>query len=154
VGERAPSFSLPNHDGKVVSLADLAGQWVVLYFYPRDDTPGCTQQASEFSARLDDFRRLNARVVGISPDSVAQHREFREKHDLHVELLSDPDHAVLQQFGAWGEKSIFGKRYEGVLRSTILLRPQGCIAHYWPIVSPVGHADEVAQTLAALQADG
>ncbi len=151
-GDEAPAFRLLNQDGKEVSLADLQGQWAVLYFYPRDDTPGCTKEACEFSSILAQFELLDARVLGVSPDSPASHVKFIRKHALGVELLSDPEHEVLRQYGAWGEKSMYGKKYEGVLRSTVIIDPNGKIAHRWPKVSPAGHAEEVRAKLAELHA--
>lgn len=150
-GEPAPSFTLPNAEGVPVSLAELRGQWVVIYFYPRDNTPGCTREACEFTAQAEAFAQRGARVVGISPDSPASHRRFAEKHGLSVTLLSDPDRTVLRQYGAWGIKTLYGKRHEGVIRSTVLVDPQGRVAWHWPKVSPAGHAHEVLAKLAELQ---
>jgi peroxiredoxin Q/BCP len=145
---KAPAFSLLNQDGNQVALKDLLGQWVVLYFYPRDDTPGCTTEACEFTTNWDKFQKLSARVVGVSPDSPESHQKFIAKHKLKIELLSDPDHAVLAKYGAWGEKNSYGKISEGVLRTTVLIDPEGTIAHYWPKVKAAGHAEAVAEKLA------
>ncbi len=151
VGAKAPAFSLANQDGKTVSLKELVGKWVVVYFYPKDDTPGCTTEACEFTEQLSHFDKLGATVLGISPDSVESHQKFRAKHKLQVELLSDPDSAVAKKYGAWGEKSMYGKTYEGIIRSTVLIGPDGKIAYIWPKVSPAGHAEEVRKKLAELQ---
>lgn len=153
VGARAPSFSLINQDGQKVTMKDFVGHWLVLYFYPKDDTPGCTKEACEFTSHLKYFTELKAKVFGISPDSVESHKKFIKKHDLKVELLSDPDHKVLAKYGAWGEKSMYGKKYEGVIRSTVIIDPQGLIAYHWPKVSPVGHANEVGNKLVELSED-
>jgi len=153
-GSNAPAFTLVNHEGRRVSLKDWAGHWLVLYFYPKDDTPGCTTEACEFTAELARFEGLGAAVLGVSPDSVESHQKFVRKHKLAVELLSDPDHAVAEKYGAWGEKSLYGKKYEGILRSTVLIDPKGRVAHHWPKVSPAGHAAEVRAKLEELQAAG
>lgn len=150
-GAKAPAFSLCNQNNKKIALKDLAGRWVGLYFYPKDDTPGCTKEACEFTDQLKDFERLDARVLGVSPDSPASHLKFIEKYDLGIDLLSDPDHKVLERYGAWGEKSMYGKKYEGVLRSTVLIDPKGVVAHRWEKVTPAGHAEAVKQKLAELR---
>jgi enoyl-CoA hydratase len=125
VGKKAPAFTLPDETGEKVSLKDLQGDWVVLYFYPRDDTPGCTTEACEFTANLRSFEKLGARVLGVSPDSPQSHARFIEKHQLGIRLLSDADHAVMEKYGAWGLKKNYGKEYEGVIRSTVLIDPEG-----------------------------
>jgi peroxiredoxin Q/BCP len=150
---KAPAFSLLNQDSKKVALKDYAGKWVVLYFYPKDDTPGCTTQACEFTTNWDKFQKLSARVVGVSPDSPESHQAFIAKHKLRIELLSDPDHAVMLNYGAWGEKNNYGKISEGVLRTTVLIDPQGKIVYYWPKVKAAGHAEAVAEKLAELHAE-
>jgi thioredoxin-dependent peroxiredoxin len=149
---KAPAFSLLNQDSKKVSLKDLHGRWVVLYFYPKDDTPGCTTEACEFTTNWDKFQKLSARVIGVSPDSPESHQKFIAKFNLRIDLLSDPDHAVLDKYGAWGEKNNYGKISEGVLRTTVLIDPKGQIAHYWPKVKAAGHAEAVAEKLAELHA--
>lgn len=151
VGEPAPAFSLPDHNGEVVSLADFAGKWVVLYFYPKDDTPGCTTEACQFSEGIEAFSGLDAVVLGVSPDSPASHRKFIAKYDLKVTLLSDPEHEVLKAYGAWGEKKMYGKTVQGVTRSTVLIDPEGRIAHHWPNVKADGHAAAVRERLAQLR---
>ncbi len=151
-GKKAPAFSLEDQDGEKVRLSDLRGRWVVLYFYPRDDTPGCTTEACEFTGALDEFEKLDAVVLGCSPDGPEKHRKFRAKHDLGVRLLSDPDHAVMEKYGAWGEKKLYGKTTVGVIRSTVLIDPAGKIAHHWRSVRARGHAEKVRERLEAARA--
>lgn len=151
VGKKAPAFTLRNQDGEKVQLSKLAGSWVVLYFYPRDDTPGCTVEACEFSAGLKGFKKLEAKVLGCSADSPESHRKFIAKHELGIELLSDPDHAVMEKYGAWGEKTLYGKKSLGVIRSTVLIDPAGRVAHHWRKVQAKGHAAKVAEVLGALR---
>ena len=153
-GQAAPDFRLPDQNGNAVSLADLKGQWVVLYFYPRDDTPGCTTQACEFTSTLNDFRALDAVVLGCSPDGAESHRRFIAKHNLEVQLLSDPSHATMQEYGAWGEKVLYGRKSLGVIRSTVLIGPDGGVAHHWKRVRAKGHAGHVAARLRELQGAG
>ncbi|HPC83497.1 MAG TPA: peroxiredoxin [Thermoanaerobaculaceae bacterium] len=151
VGAPAPSFSLPDQDGRLVTLESLAGQWVVLYFYPKDDTPGCTTEACEFSASIADFAGLDAVVLGCSPDSPASHRKFIAKHGLKVRLLSDPERTVLSAYGAYGEKKMYGKPVVGVIRSTVIIDPAGKVAAVWPSVKAAGHAAAVAARLRELR---
>lgn len=151
VGAPAPAFSLPDQDGTIVTLAGLAGQWVVLYFYPKDDTPGCTTEACEFTAALADFAALDAVVLGCSPDPPARHREFIARHGLKVRLLADPERAVLAAYGAWGEKKMYGKPVTGVIRSTVIIDPAGKVAAHWPTVKAAGHAAAVAAKLRELR---
>ena len=150
VGKKAPAFTLPDETGAKVKLSDLAGQWVVLYFYPKDDTPGCTVEACEFTSGLAAFAKLDAAVFGCSRDSAESHRKFIAKYELKVRLLSDPEHGVMEKYGAWGEKSNYGKKFMGVVRSTVLIDPAGKVAYHWPTVKAAGHADEVRQKLAEL----
>ncbi len=142
-GEPAPDFTLPADDGTAVTLSAMQPSPVVLFFYPKDDTPGCTIEALEFSAILSKFKALDAQVFGISKDTLAKHEKFRCKHDLAVPLLSDSDNNVCQQYGVWGEKKMFGKTYMGILRSTVLIDGQGRIAKIWSKVKPAGHAADV-----------
>jgi len=151
VGGAAPPFELQDQDGKNVSLKEFAGKWVVLYFYPKDDTPGCTTEACQFSEGIEAFAGLDAVVLGCSPDSPASHAKFAAKYDLKVRLLSDPDHRVMEQYGAWGEKKMYGKTVEGVVRSTVLIDPQGRIAYHWPNVKADGHAAAVRAKLEELR---
>ncbi|HQT94258.1 MAG: peroxiredoxin [Acidobacteria bacterium 21-70-11] len=152
VGAKAPSFTLPDQDDRAVSLSGFAGTWVVLYFYPKDDTPGCTTEACEFTAGIAAFAGLDAVVLGCSADSPESHRKFIAKHGLEVRLLSDPDHAVMRAYGAWGEKSMYGRTSMGVIRSTVLVDPQGRVAFLWANVKAAGHADAVRTKLTELQA--
>ena len=150
VGKKAPAFTLPNQDGDKVRLSELKGEWVVLYFYPRDDTPGCTTQACDFTASIKKFEKLDARVIGCSPDTPEKHQKFIAKHELKIELLSDPEHEVLEKYGAWGEKTLYGKKSMGVIRSTVLIDSSGKVAEHWPKVRAKGHADAVREKLAEL----
>jgi peroxiredoxin Q/BCP len=150
-GKKAPAFTLLDQNGKKVSLASLEGHWTVLYFYPRDDTPGCTTEACEFTADIGDFKGLDATVVGCSPDDAASHKKFIAKYSLAVTLLSDPDHKMMEKYGAWGEKNLYGKKVEGVIRSTVIIDPSGKVAHFWPKVQAAGHAAKVAEKLEELQ---
>lgn len=152
IGKKAKDFKLKDEQGDEVRLEDMRGKWVVVYFYPKDNTPGCTTEALQFTEKINDFRKMNAEVVGISPDSCQSHQKFMVKHDLKIKLLADPDHKVLEAYGAWGDKKMYGKSFLGVNRSTILIDPQGKIAHHWPKVKAKGHADEVAAKLAELVA--
>ena len=151
-GSGAPDFTLPDQDGNEVSLADLKGETVVLYFYPRADPPGCTAQACSIRDRLEDYGAAGARVIGVSPDPVSAVRKFAEKHDLGFTLLADEDHSVAEAYGVWTEKSMYGKRYMGVQRSTFIIGPDGVIAKVFPKVSPKTHDDVVLQALSELTA--
>lgn len=151
VGDKAPSFSLQTDGGGDISLKDLKGQTVVLYFYPKDDTPGCTTEACEFTEGIKGFEGLNAMVLGCSPDSPEKHRKFIEKYGLKVRLLSDPDHDVMEAYGAWGEKKMYGRTTVGVIRSTVLIDPDGNVAHHWRRVKAKGHAEKVRERLEELQ---
>jgi peroxiredoxin Q/BCP len=151
VGNKAPAFSLPNQDDKTVKLGDFKGRWVVLYFYPKDDTPGCTTEACDFTDGLKDFEKLDATVLGCSPDSTERHRKFIAKYKLKVTLLSDPEHEVLERYGAWGEKNLYGKVSMGVIRSTVIIDPQQRVAHHYRKVSANGHAAAVREKLKELQ---
>jgi peroxiredoxin Q/BCP len=151
-GKKAPGFSLQDQDGTGVALSDFEGSWVVLYFYPKDDTPGCTIEACEFTDGIQDFEGLNAVVLGCSSDSPEQHRKFIAKHELSVRLLSDPDHGVMEAYGAWGEKNMYGKITVGVIRSTVIIDPKGVVAHRWKRVKAKGHALKVRERLEQLQA--
>jgi peroxiredoxin Q/BCP len=149
-GDAAPGFCLRGASGADTRLEDLRGQWVVLYFYPKDNTPGCTVEAQEFSALKSQFESLGAVILGLSPDSPKSHQNFTAKQGLTVELLSDPEHQILQQFGAWRLKKNYGKEYMGVARSTFLIDPHGVVRHAWPEVKAAGHAAEVLQRLREL----
>ncbi len=149
-GDQAPDFTLPDQSGEPVTLSDLRGQTVVLYFYPRADTPGCTAQACGVRDHAADYEGLQARVIGISPDPVAAVRKFADKYDLGFTLLADEDHAVADAYGTWGEKSMYGKTYMGVQRATFIIDGEGRIAKVFPKVSPKTHDDVVLDALAAL----
>ena len=147
VGQPAPAFSVIDENGRVVTEKDLLGKWTVLYAYPKDDTPGCTTEACEFTASIEDFANLGAVVLGVSPDSPDSHRRFIAKKKLKVRLLSDPDHRMLEAYGGWGNKVLYGKTSVGVIRSTVIVDPKGVVAHRWAKVSAAGHAEFVRQRL-------
>ena len=149
VGDKAPAFSMIRDGGGTVSLADLKGKTVVLYFYPKDDTPGCTTEAIDFTALKADFAKAGAEVIGVSRDSVAKHEKFAAKHKLGVALGADEDGTVTEAYGVWQEKSLYGRKYMGIMRATFLIDGDGVIRRIWPKVSVKGHAAEV---LAAAQA--
>ena len=150
-GRKAPAFALADENGEKVRLSELAGNWVVLYFYPRDDTPGCTVEACDFTSGLKSFEKLGAKVYGCSPDSGESHREVIKKYKLKIGLLSDPSHKVMEKYGAWGEKNMYGKIVVGVIRSTVLIDPKGKVAKHWKRVKTKGHADGVHKALEELQ---
>jgi peroxiredoxin Q/BCP len=150
IGDHAPAFSLPINGGGTLSLASLAGKKVVLYFYPKDDTSGCTAEAVAFSALAGDFSDAGAVVVGISPDTVKKHDKFAAKHGLSVVLASDEDTTVAQAYGVWKEKSMYGKSFMGIVRTTFLIDTDGRIAAIWPKVKVPGHAEAVLQSVRAL----
>ena len=147
-GTKAPAFTLPADDGTTVSLRDLQGKPVVLYFYPKDDTSGCTTEACEFRDSWKAVQRSGAVVLGVSPDGVASHQKFKAKYRLPFPLLADADHSVAEAYGAWGEKSMYGRKYFGILRTTFLIDRDGKVARVFAKVKPKGHAAEV---LAALE---
>jgi len=151
VGKEAPDFCLPSDSGDTVCLRDFRGKWVVLYFYPKDNTSGCTREAVDFTSRINDFLKLNAVVIGVSPDPVSSHVKFREKHGLKVILLSDVDKKVLESYGVLGIKKRFGKEYMGVIRSTFLIDPDGVVRRMWRNVRVDGHVDQVLRELVGLQ---
>ncbi|KAF3886377.1 MULTISPECIES: thioredoxin-dependent thiol peroxidase [Nostocales] len=149
-GQKAPDFSAPDQDGHQVSLGDLSGQWIVLYFYPKDDTPGCTTEAKDFTELSQDFSKLNAKILGVSVDSEKTHCKFINKYNLSITLLSDPEHQVADAYGAWRLKKFMGKEYMGVERSTFLIAPNQTIAYTWPKVKAKGHAVAVLAQLQKL----
>jgi peroxiredoxin Q/BCP len=149
-GDPAPDFTLPDQDGKEVSLAGLKGETVVLYFYPRADTPGCTTQACGIRDRRAEYKRAGVRVIGVSPDPVEAVKKFADKFDLDFTLLADADHAVAERYGTWVEKSMYGKKYMGVQRATFIIDAKGKIAKAFPKVSPKTHDDTVLKALAEL----
>jgi len=150
IGQKAPEFCLPNQDSEEICLRDLRGSWIVLYFYPKDSTPGCTTEACDFSEALPDFAGLGATILGVSPDSIKRHQNFIAKKDLKITLLSDEDKAVLQSYGVWQLKKNYGREYMGVVRSTFLIDPDGAIAAIWEKVRVKGHAEAVKEKLAEL----
>lgn len=151
-GEAAPDFSLPDQRGDQVKLSDLRGQTVVVYFYPRADTPGCTTQACGVRDRGGEYAEAGAKVIGISPDEVEAIAKFAGKFELDFTLLADPDHAVAEEWGAWGEKSMYGKKYMGVLRNSYIVDPEGKIARVFPKVQPKKHDDLLLKALRELAA--
>ena len=148
-GDLAPEVALPDEHGTVHRLADRRGSWTVVYFYPKDDTPGCTTEACGFRDLHGELEGLDAQVWGISPDGAGSHAAFRAKYGLPFTLLSDEDHAVAEAYGAWGEKKNYGKTYMGIIRSSFLVDPDGRIAKAWPNVKADGHADQVLEALRA-----
>jgi peroxiredoxin Q/BCP len=150
-GSKAPAFSLTASTGKMVNLADMKGKPVVLYFYPKDDTPGCTVEAKGFQAHLPAFEKAGAVVLGVSPDGAASHCNFADKYGLTFTLLVDERHELCEKYGVWVEKNNYGKRYWGVQRATFLVDKSGAIAKVWPKVKPDGHAEEVLEAIRSLQ---
>ena len=149
-GKKAPAFHLESSAGGKVKLADLAGKPVVLYFYPRDNTPGCTVEAQDFQAALPAFTRAGAVVLGVSKDTIASHCKFRDKYGLEFQLLSDADGKTLEAYGAWGDKVLYGKKSKGIIRSTVLIGKDGKVVKHWPKVSVKGHVAEVLEAVKAL----
>jgi peroxiredoxin Q/BCP len=143
VGSKAPAFKLPRDGGGSVSLADFKGRKLVIYAYPRADTPGCTRESIDFSKLLAEFQRADTEILGVSADPVEAQDKFKKKHKLGLALLSDETHKMLEAYGAWGKKSMYGKTFMGVIRATFLIDPQGRIARIWPKVKVDGHAAEV-----------
>ena len=150
-GTTPPDFELPDGDGKTVKLSALRGRPVVVYFYPKDDTAGCTAEAKDFTCLAQDFRAAGAELLGISPDSPASHRKFREKHALDVRLLSDEARGAAEAYGVWIEKQMYGRKYMGVERATFLIDPAGKVARVWRNVRVPGHADEVLAAVRAMK---
>jgi peroxiredoxin Q/BCP len=150
IGQITPDFSTPNQNGNLVSLAEFSGKWLVLYFYPKDDTPGCTTEAKDFSELAAEFDQLGAKIIGVSPDSEKAHCKFIDKHSLLITLLSDPEHQLIEAYGAWRLKKFMGKEYMGVARSTFLISPDQKIAYVWPNVKAKGHAQQVFNKLREL----
>ena len=146
-GAEAPDFTLESDSGDTVSLAQLRGKPVVLYFYPRDDTPGCTTEACEFRDAWADVQRTGAVVLGVSPDTARSHQKFKSKFRLPFPLLADPDHRVAERYGAWGERSMYGRKFQGILRTTFVIGPDGRIRRVFERVKPKGHAAEVLKSL-------
>ena len=151
-GKKAPSFTLKNQTGEEITLSDFKGRWVVLYFYPKDLTPGCTVEACDFTEAFLPFQKENAVVLGVSPDSVKSHQKFVEQKNLKITLLADENHAVCEKYGVWQLKKFMGKEFMGVVRSTFIIDPNGKVVHLWPKVRVAGHAKEVLEKLRELKA--
>lgn len=147
IGDKAPDFSLPSTDGTVVSLRDLRGKKVVLYFYPKDDTPGCTKESCSFRDNLARVKRKGALIYGVSADSVKSHQKFTEKYELTFPLLSDEDKKMIKSYGVWKKKSFMGREYMGIVRTTFIINEKGIISHIFPNVKVEGHTDEVLSQL-------
>jgi thioredoxin-dependent peroxiredoxin len=149
---KAPAFSLQDQGGNTVSLKDFAGKWLVVYFYPKDDTPGCTKEACSFRDAKELLREKGLEVVGISKDSVKSHAKFAEKYDLNFPLLSDESTETIKAYGAWGQKKFMGREFEGILRQTFLINPEGEIVKTYPKVTPQDHAVQIIKDFEALSA--
>lgn len=149
-GDKAPDFSMPTNDGKTVSLKDYAGRKLVLYFYPKDDTPGCTKEACSFRDNLPHFEKIDAAILGVSKDTVAKHEKFIKKFGLNFPLAADEDGSVCEAYGTWGEKSLYGRKYMGIDRATFLIGPDGTIANIWRKVKVDGHTEEVMAAIREL----
>jgi len=147
VGDKAPAFSASTHTGERIRLSMLKGQYVVLYFYPKDNTPGCTVEAKAFRDAADELAAAGAVVLGVSPDSAESHCKFIERFGLNFQLLVDEDHAIAEKYGVWVEKNMYGRKYMGVQRATFLINPKGSVVAVWPKVRPEGHADQVLKAL-------
>jgi peroxiredoxin Q/BCP len=147
IGDKAPDFTLPRDGGETVSLSDFAGKTLVLYFYPKDDTSGCTKEAIGFTENLAAFEAAGAVIAGVSKDPVAKHDKFVAKHELKIMLLSDADSDVCERYGTWVEKSMYGKKYMGIERSTFLIGPDGHVTHAWRKVKVPGHVDAVLEAV-------
>ena len=152
IGDKAPAFSLPDQDGKMHAMKDYVGQWVLLYFYPKDDTPGCTIEACAMRDNLPKFKKMKAVVLGVSADPVKKHAKFAEKYGLPFTLLSDEKHELLEAYGVWAKKKFMGREYMGILRNSYLIDPKGKIAKIYEGVKPKDHAEEVLADLKALHA--
>ena len=148
-GTKAPGFELQDSEGKIHKLSDYAGETIVVYFYPKDDTPGCTKEACSFRDSYADFKKAGVTIIGISPDKVESHKKFKEKYALPFTLLADPDHVVCEAFGVWGLKKSVGREYEGVFRTTYVIGPEGEIKRVFENVKPSDHSQEVLEAIAA-----
>lgn len=151
IGEKAPEWTLQDQDENEIKLSDFKGKWVIFYFYPKDNTAGCTVEAVDFTAAKADLEAKNAVILGVSPDSAKSHRNFIDKKELTITLLSDPDHTVMEQYGVWQLKKNYGREYYGVVRTTFLIDPEGNLAFAWNKVKAKGHVEKVAEKLAELQ---
>lgn len=153
VGAKAPAFRLESDEGKILSLKDFTGKILVLYFYPKDNTPGCTQQGCDFRDNLNRLAAAGAAVVGVNADSVETHRKFKAKHGLTFPLLSDPEHKALEAYGVWQEKSLYGRKFMGIVRATFLVDAKGVVRAMWPKVRVAGHVDDVLAAVKALKGE-
>ncbi|MBO6938749.1 MAG: thioredoxin-dependent thiol peroxidase [Deltaproteobacteria bacterium] len=153
-GKKAPAFNLPSHEGGKVRLSDLAGKYVVVYFYPKDSTPGCTTEAKDFRDAQKKLKKLDAVVLGVSKDSIASHEKFATKQELNFPLLSDPEGKVLEKYDAWGEKKMYGRTFMGIIRSTVVIGPDGKVVEHFPKVRVKGHVDKVIEAIEAHRAAG
>ncbi|HSA84412.1 MAG TPA: thioredoxin-dependent thiol peroxidase [Patescibacteria group bacterium] len=147
---KAPAFSLSDQDGKMHTLSDYVGKWLIIYFYPKDDTPGCTKEACSLRDNVKEFEKFGVSILGISKDSVSSHKKFAEKYQLNFPLLADPDHQVIESFGAWGRKKFMGREFDGILRNTYVINPKGEIEKEYKGVNPLTHADELLADLKIL----
>ena len=150
-GKKAPAFTLKSQDGKAVKLSDFAGKNVVLYFYPKDNTPGCTTEACDFRDQHSKLEKAGAVVLGVSPDAEKTHLKFAGKFGLPFTLLADPEHEVAEKYGSWGEKTLYGRKFMGIIRSTFLIGSDGKVAKVWPKVKVAGHVDEVLEAVKSLK---
>lgn len=151
IGDKAPDFAMPTGNNTIISLSNLSGKCVVLYFYPKDDTPGCTIEANDFNKLKPEFEKMNAVIVGVSKDNLNSHENFKNKYCLNFDLASDNNSDTCEKYGVWAEKSMFGKKYMGIERTTFLIDKQGKIAYIWPKVSVANHAEEVLKQVSKLQ---
>ncbi len=151
VGQKAPSFKLPDQDGKIHTLSEYKGKWLLVYFYPKDDTPGCTKEACMIRDSFPAFGKLDAQIVGISGDSIKSHKKFADKYNLPFTLLADEQKEVLQKYGVWQEKTLYGKKYMGVVRTSFLINPKGKIVKIYENVKPETHAEEILKDLQNLR---
>ena len=151
VGSRAPAFSMPAAGGEKIALKDLKGRNIVLYFYPKDMTPGCTNEALQFREAFNKFKRLNCLIIGVSKDSVARHEKFKEKYDLPFILASDENTQICEKYGVWAEKTLYGRKFMGIVRSTFLIDDKGVIRGLWRKVKVAGHADDVLKAVKGLE---
>ncbi len=151
IGDAIPDFCLPNQDEEEICFRDIKGRWIVLYFYPKDNTPGCTTEACDFTEAVPDFTGMRAMILGVSPDSPKKHRNFIEKKELKITLLADEEKELCKSFGMWQLKKFMGREYMGVVRSTFLISPEGTLAYKWEKVRVKNHVQEVKEKLAELQ---
>ncbi len=147
INENAPDFCLKDQNDTIVCLDKFLGKWIILYFYPRDNTPGCTLEARNFNLAAEELKKQNTTIIGISPDSVDSHKKFCEKQNLNLTLLSDPEHNTLNDYGVWKPKKLYGREFLGVIRSTFLINPEGKIVYIWSKVKVIGHIDDVKSVL-------